>query len=120
MVKTILIVDDESDVLSLMKIRLEVAGYQALVAASAEEALVLLEKNNPDLILLDLLLPEMQGAEVCQRLKSDKKLKDIPVIIMTAHAAQICETVKKICADDHILKPFEPAELLFKIKKFIG
>ena len=120
MEKTILIVDDESDVLSLMKIRLEGAGYKVLSASSGEKALELLEKNKTDLVLLDLLLPKMQGEEVCQRMKSDHKLKQIPVIIITAHAPRIKETIHKICANDHILKPFEPAELLFKIKKFIG
>ena len=120
MSKIILVVDDESDVLSLMKIRLEGAGYKVLSAPSGEKALALLEKNKPDLILLDLLLPKIQGEEVCQHVKSDRRFKHIPVIIMTAHAARIGETVKKICADDHLLKPFEPAELLFKIKKFIG
>jgi len=78
------------------------------------------ETNKPDLILLDLLLPKMQGEEVCQRLKSDHKLKQIPVIIITASVAHVTETIKKICADDYMLKPFEPEELLFKIKKFIG
>jgi len=118
--KRILIIDDEIDILSLLTIRLEAIGYEVLKAASAEEALSLLEKNKPDLILLDLLLPQMQGEEVCQRLKSDLKLKDIPVIIITANIATVNETIKKICADDYILKPFEPEELLFKIKKFIG
>ena len=100
MEKTILIIDDELDLLSLLKIRLEGVDYKVLSAPNAEEALGLLEKNKPDLILLDLLLPKMQGEEVCQRLKSDRKLKHIPVIIMTAHTARICETVRKICADD--------------------
>lgn len=120
MSKTILVVDDESDVLSLMKVRLEGAGYKVLSAPSGEKGLALLEKNKPDLVLLDLLLPRMQGEEICQNIKSDHRFKQIPVIVITAHATRIKETVNKICADDHILKPFEPAELLFKIKKFIG
>lgn len=117
--KTILIIDDESDVLSLLKIRLERAGYKVLGAPSGEEALSLLENSKPDLILLDLLLPQLQGEEVCQLLKADSRFKKIPVIIITAHAARIGETIKKICADDYLLKPFEPEELLSKIKKFI-
>ena len=115
-----MIVDDEADVLSLLHIRLKAIGYNILGAPSGEKALALLEKNKPDLILLDLLLPRMQGEEVCQRLKSDRKLKHVPIIIITANSARIGETIKKICADDYILKPFEPEDLLFKIKKFIG
>ena len=117
--KTILIVDDEADVLSLLRIRLEAVGYKVLSASSGEKALELLEKNKPDLILLDLLLPRMQGEEVCQWLKSDHKLKHIPVIVLTAHTTRIKETANKICANDYVLKPFEPGELLFKIKKLI-
>lgn len=120
MEKTILIVDDEYDILSLLALRLEAVNYKVLTASTGEQALAVLEKNKPDLILLDLLLPKMQGEEVCQWIKSDRRFKHIPVIILTAHSARICETVNKICADDHIIKPFEPEELLFKIKKFIG
>ena len=118
--KIILIVDDEPDVSLLLKIRIEHAGYSTMVAGSAEEALALIKKNIPDLILLDLLLPKMRGEEACRILKLDGGLKNIPVIILSASAACIVEKVKEACADDYILKPFEPGELLFKIKKFIG
>ena len=115
--KRILIVEDDPSILSLLVIRLKNTGYEVLAAASSEEALGLVGKSVPDLILLDLLLPDMQGEEFCRRIKSDKKLKEIPVIIMTAHTARIEETVGKIRADDYVTKPFEPAELLAKIEK---
>lgn len=120
MAKKILIVDDESDMAEVTKARLESSGYTVSIAASAEEALAWLKKNKTDLILLDLLLPNMQGDEVCMLLKSHEKLKHLPIILFTASASNIPQLAKDICADDYVMKPFEPSELLSKIKKFIS
>lgn len=122
MVKKILVVDDEPDIMDIATVRLRHLGYEIIPAVDAEEALVLLKNNTPDLILLDLLLPEMQGDELCKKLKSDKKFKKIPIILFTASAIRpnIPEKIKDIGADDCIMKPFEPQELLDKVKKFIG
>lgn len=120
MAKTVLIVDDEADFLTVIVARVESAGYKVIQAASAEEAFAIVNKNKPDLILLDLLLPNMQGDVLCKQLKSNDALKNIPVIIVTASIIRIPERVKEIGADDYLLKPFEPEDLLFKIKKFIG
>ena len=122
MAKKILVVDDEPDILDLATFRLENSGYEIINAVDAEEALVILQKDTPDLILLDLLLPKMQGDELCKKLKSDDKYKNIPIILFTASTTRpnLPEEVKKMGADDCILKPFEPEELLGKIKKFIG
>lgn len=120
MAKKILIVDDEPDILELAVIRLETVGYEVIKVASSEEALKLLKKEKPDLILLDMVLPDMQGDELCKKLKSDPGLKDIPIVLFTASIVRIPEKVEEIMADDYVLKPFEPEDLLFKIKKFIG
>jgi len=122
MAKKILAVDDEPDVMSVSVVRLKHLGYEIIPAVDAEKALAILEKDTPDLILLDLLLPKMQGDELCKKLKSDDKFKHIPVIIFTASAIRpsLPEKIKEMGADDCILKPFEPEELLGKVKRFIG
>ena len=120
MAKKVLVVDDEADILKLAVIRLEAAGYEVLKVASSEEALKMLEQNRPDLILLDMILPDMQGDEFCKKVKEDPALKKIPVILFTATIIGVPEKAREIGADDYIFKPFEPEELLFKIKKFIG
>lgn len=122
MAKKILVVDDEPDILDLATVRLKKLGYKIVEAVDAEEALVILQKDIPDLILLDLLLPKMQGDQLCKKLKSDDKFKHIPVILFTASAIRpsLPEKIKEMGADDCIIKPFEPEELLTKVKKFIG
>ena len=122
MAKRILVVDDEPDILDVATIRLRHLGYEIIPAVDAEEALAILQNDIPDLILLDLLLPKMQGNELCRKLKSDDKFKKIPIILFTASAIRpfIFSKIEEIGADDCIFKPFEPEELLGKVKKFIG
>jgi len=122
MAKKILVIDDEPDILDVATIRLKHLGYEIIPAVDAEEALAILEKRVPDLILLDLLLPKMQGDELCKKLKADARFKKIPVILFTASAIRpgLPGKVKEMGADDCVVKPFEPEELLGKIKKFIG
>ena len=120
MKKKILLVDDEADLLQFIKYHLESFGYEVAMVASGEEALYWLEKNIPDLILLDLGLPKISGEEVCKEIKSNNKLKHIPVIIYSAKACDISGEARQICADDCMVKPFEARDLLVKIKKLIG
>lgn len=122
MAKKILLVDDEPDILALTGLRLRRSGYEVIEAVDAEEALVFLEKNTCDLILLDLLLPNMQGDELCKKLKNDDKFKNIPVILFTASGflSNLPKKIITLGADDFVTKPFEAAELVGKIKKFIG
>ena len=120
MAKKILVVEDEPDILSLAVTRLENSGYEVLKAANVEEARKLMKKSSPDLILLDLILPGMQGDIFCRQVKSDIKFKDIPVILFTASIIRVPEKVREMGADDYIVKPFEPADLLEKIRKLIG
>lgn len=122
MSKKILIVDDEKDIYTVERIRLENLGYDVAGVSDAESVLDYLQKDRPDLILLDLLLPKMQGDELCKKLKSDEHFKDIPIILFTASTVRtdIARRIKEMGADDCVLKPFEPQELVSKIKKYIG
>ncbi|MFA5231910.1 MAG: response regulator [Candidatus Omnitrophota bacterium] len=122
MAKMILVVDDEPDILDLATVRLKKLGYEIIEAVDAEEAIALLQNNTPDLILLDLLLPKMQGDELCKKLKSDEKYKNIPIILFTASTIRpsVSEKMNEMGADDCIIKPFEPQELIGKVKQFIG
>lgn len=104
MAKKIMIVDDKPDILKLAMIRLKLSGYEILKAIDSEEALEMLEKTRPDLILLDLLLPHMQGDELCKNLKADAKTKNIPIILFTASTVRVPAKVREIGADDYIVK----------------
>lgn len=119
MAQKILIVDDEPDILELAVIRLEASGFEVLKSKTSEEALEVLGRVKPDLVLLDLLLPEMQGDELCRKLKSDPRYKSIPVLLFTASTLRVPAKVREMGADDYIVKPFEPDELLYKIKRLI-
>lgn len=117
--KKILIVDDERDLVNLIALHLKSAGYEALQASTGRLALEVIKKDHPDLVILDLMLPEMDGWEVCRRLREDQQ--DIPVIILTART----ETEDKLRgfdagADDYITKPFSPRELLARVKRVLS
>ena len=121
MAKKILFIEDEVDIVTLMQARLVSQGYQMLSAFDGEEGLKMVQEEKPDLILLDKIMPKMDGLEVCQRLKSDPKTKDIPIIIVSASGEKdLPERCQAAGADDLIIKPFEPEDLLFRIKKLIG
>lgn len=118
--KKILLVDDEPDLVEVVTFRLKSAGYDVITALDGKTAFDIINDTRPDLILLDLLLPVISGDEVCRKIKSDDRLKDIPVILFTASAILVPERAEKLGADDYLIKPFEPEDLLGKIKKFIG
>lgn len=118
--KKILIIEDEADMAQVVDTRMKKSGYEINVVESGEEAFEFLKNSTPDLILLDLLLPQMQGQEVCKKLKNDHKLRQIPVILFTASASDIPKIAKEIGADDYILKPYNPGELLSKVRKLTG
>lgn len=117
--KKILVVDDESDLLRVMVIRLEGTGFEVIGGADGKEALELARKILPDLIILDVYLPVMDGDEVAKILKSDEKMKQIPIILISASTRSLPDKVKKSGADDYIIKTFEPEELIEKVKKLI-
>jgi len=118
--KRILLVDDEPALVGLLSIRLEANGYEVIPAADGQQALELARKEIPDLVILDLMLPGLDGYKVCRLLKSDEQYKQIPIMILTARAQ---ESDKKLGeqsgADAYIIKPFEPGFFLSKVRELI-
>ena len=113
----ILVVDDEEPILELLRFNLEKEGYQVCVAKDGQEALERVEKEQPDLLVLDVMLPGMDGLEVCRVLRLNPRFQQIPIIMLTAKGEEI-DTVLglELGADDYMTKPFSPRELLARIK----
>lgn len=111
---TILAVDDEPRVLKLLKANLESSGYAVLTAADGEQALQLMERELPDLVLLDLMLPKMDGYAVCRRIR---EFSAVPVIMLTARSAQV-DLIHgfEVGTDDYLTKPFSITELLMRVQ----
>jgi len=113
----ILIVEDEDDVVELVRYNLEKGGYLTDVAMTGREALAKVKSGVPDLVLLDLMLPEIDGLEVCKLIKSDAETAAIPVVMLTAKGAESDIVVGlEMGADDYITKPFSPRVLLARVK----
>lgn len=120
MKKKILIVDDEPQLVELIKIRLESCGYEALTALDGQAGLDRAKKDKPDLIILDLMLPKIDGYKICRILKFDQKYKSIPIVMFTARAQESDEKLGyEVGADAYIVKPFEASALLAKIKELL-
>lgn len=118
--KRILLVDDEEDLRKMLKFRLEAVNYDVSEAADGQEGLDKARSLNPDLIILDLMLPKIDGFKICRMLKFDEKYKHIPVIMFTARAQEKDKKIgKEMGADAYITKPFEPGVLLGKIKELL-
>jgi two-component system alkaline phosphatase synthesis response regulator PhoP len=117
MTPRILMVDDEKDIVDLVAYNLEKEGYETLKALDGEKALQLVRTKTPDLVVLDLMLPGIQGLEVCKRIRKDPETASIPIIMLTAKGAEIDKIVGlEVGADDYITKPFSVKELLARIK----
>ncbi|MBN2059460.1 MAG: response regulator [Deltaproteobacteria bacterium] len=113
----ILVVDDEEDILELVRFNLAREGYNVLSAVSGEETLDNVRKDHPALILLDLMLPGMDGLEVARILKNDVKTREIPIIMLTAKGEEAdIVTGLEIGADDYVTKPFSPRILLARVR----
>jgi diguanylate cyclase (GGDEF)-like protein len=113
----ILIVDDEPAIVELLEEHLRSEGYETEHAFSGEEALVVLERATPDLVILDLMLPGMDGYEVCRLMQADSRLNHIPVIMLTARSAVPNKVLGyQRGADDYIVKPFDPDELSVRVR----
>jgi len=116
----ILVVDDEEDLLELVNYNLSKEGYRVHCVGTGEEALAAARKALPDLILLDLLLPSVDGLEVCRLLKSDYKTQHIPIIMLTAKSEEADVVAGlELGADDYLTKPFSPRVLLARIKALL-
>lgn len=116
--KKVLIVDDEADLLKVSLLRLTKTGYEAFGAVDGQEALDLARQRIPDVIVLDVFLPVMNGDEVATILKKDEKLKHIPIILISADGKTLAERARKSGADDYLAKVFESGELVSRIKKY--
>jgi len=119
--KRILIVDDEEDLRKMLRFRLEAVGYEVDEASDGQIGLDMARSNNPDLIILDLMLPKIDGFKICRMLKFDERYRHIPIIMFTARAQKEDEEIgKEMGADAYVVKPFEPEALLKKIKELVG
>src|SRR4030065_377854 len=117
MKQTILIVDDENDILTRLKYNLEKAGFMVISAQDGPEAVNTAKKERPDLIILDIMLPGMEGTEVCKSLKGEEATRHIPIIMLTAKGEEIDRIVGfELGVDDYIIKPFSPRELVLRVK----
>jgi two-component system phosphate regulon response regulator PhoB len=116
----ILIIEDEKDILDLVEYNLKQAGFQVLTAADGGAGLELAIKKRPILIILDLMLPGMDGKDVCRALKSNPVTKTIPVLMLTAKAEELDRVVGfELGADDYVTKPFSPRELVLRVKAIL-
>ena len=116
----ILVIDDEPDAVELVEFNLRSAGYEVVTAADGAEALKKARAHSPDLVVLDVMLPEVDGLEVCKILRRDPATSGIPLIMLTAKAAEIDRVLGlELGADDYITKPFSPRELVLRIKNLL-
>jgi len=113
----ILVVDDEPDLLELVRVNLAQAGYVVETAVSGSDALAALRRSPPDVMVLDLMLPDLTGTELCARVRADQRLAGLPIIMLTAKSEEIDRVVGlEVGADDYVTKPFSPRELIARIR----
>jgi CheY-like chemotaxis protein len=121
MTQKILLAEDEKDVALVTATPLIKMGYDVIIAANGEETLKQIDKSRPDLILLDYLMPLLDGQEVCRRIKGDKRFKNIPIIILTASQTEnVSQLFEELQVDDYLLKPYQIEDLVKKIKRILG
>jgi two-component system phosphate regulon response regulator PhoB len=120
MLANILLVEDEKSIVTLIKYNLEKEGFKVFCSETGEDALKIIKEKTPDLVILDWMLPDTSGIDVCRQIKIDKKLKNIPVLILTAKG-EPDDKIKglEVGADDYVTKPFNNKELLLRVKSLI-
>ncbi len=120
--KVVVCIEDEPEMIDLVKLILGRKGFELVGAVGGREGLETVRQLKPDLVLLDLMMPDMDGWEVYQQMKADEELKDIPVIVVTAKAQSIDKVLGLHIAkvDDYVTKPFGPQELLQSVNKVLG
>lgn len=120
MTTTILVVDDEDDLRKVLEFNLLNAGFRVLSAANGAEAIRVAELELPDLVLLDVMLPDIQGTQVCQSLKTNPDTRGIPVVMLTARGEEIDRVVGfELGVDDYIVKPFSVRELILRVRAIL-
>jgi two-component system phosphate regulon response regulator PhoB len=116
----VLIVDDDPDILRLVTYNLAKAGYQTVTAATGRQALEIVHDRPPDLVILDLMLPDVDGMEVCRSLRSHDIPQRIPIIMLTARTEEIDRVIGfELGADDYVMKPFSPREIVLRVKSIL-
>ena len=117
----ILVVDDEIYIVHILDFSLGMEGYEVLTALDGEQALEKARAEKPDLIVLDIMMPKLDGYETCKRLKADAETKDVPVILLSAKGRNVDQKVGfEVGADDYITKPFIPRKLVERINAILG
>ncbi len=120
MSERILIADDNHNIRTMLKMDLETAGYQVMEASNGEQALKLVREHRPDMVVLDVMMPGLDGFEVCSRIKMDQSLRGIPVIMLTAKASKEDRFLgRELGADEYITKPFDPEDLEKVIQRIL-
>src|ERR687886_2449835 len=115
--QTVLVVEDESSIASFVSLYLKNAGYAVKTAATGGEALTLAASESPDLIVLDLMLPDIDGIEVCKRIR---QRSDVPILMLTARDEDVDKIIGlEVGADDYLTKPFNPRELVARVKSIL-
>jgi DNA-binding response OmpR family regulator len=119
--KRILICDDDPVILRLLQVNLELEGFEVISAHNGEEALALATEHLPDLVILDIMMPRLDGYQTCEALKAQDSTKDIPVVFVSAKAQESdVEKGKSYGVADYLTKPFDPSELLEVVEKLTG
>ncbi len=114
---TVLVVEDEQDILDVVDYNLQQAGFRVLKAMNGIDAVNLVKKERPEMVVLDLMLPGLDGKEVCRRIRQEDKTRRIPVLILTAKAEEVDRIIGfEIGADDYMTKPFSPRELVLRVQ----
>ena len=119
--KRILICDDDPAILRVLQVNLEVEGYETLLAHHGEEALKVAQDEHPDLVILDIMMPRMDGYQTCEAIKSNPATKDIPVVFLSAKAQDSdIEKGKTYEVVDYLTKPFDPDTLIEVVERVLG
>ena len=119
--KKILIVDDEKDIVETLSFMLKTKGFECICAYDGEEGLSLAKNSNPDLVILDVMMPKINGYKICRLLKFDNKYKKIPIIMITARSQDEDKIIgEETGADEYITKMFELSDVLEKIYKYFA
>ena len=121
MAQKVLVVDDEADIRRLVQLTLQDSRYEVLLAKDGEEALRMVQEEQPQLIFLDVMMPKKDGYEVCQLLKADPATAWIKIVMLTAKAQEFDRRrAMEVGADDYFTKPFSPIDLLDKVEEVLG
>ena len=117
---TVLVVDDDPVIQKLLQVNFEMEGYAVITASDGLEGLEMARQERPDAIVLDVMMPKMDGLEVARTLKADESTRSIPILLLSAKAQAADVQAGKDVADDYITKPFDPLELLERVSRLLG